>query len=313
METKITDNSISDIQKEIKFCIENLQKLKNDSSDIEFQLTSPVFVKHFDSMVSEISNIFDLNKIRIQSYDYAFHVDNDDSIINIPASTVTRYINGFQKTIKYLDEAKKPTLNIANILRGSTVICFNYSNPDDFFLEDKFLNPVGVDVNKKLSDIYKALSMESGSAVKEIKKIVKNENQRKNVLNGIRSISPTPGSGKSEIKIFGSFPEENSVSLDIHFRQVINEIYPTGKKKDIRVNWDNKTVIGYARELNNVSKSFMLFEDDESSDEPEMIKIHYDANSFEDNIRKNFRKKVLVEFEKIAQNKYKAVRIKEQK
>lgn len=129
-------------------------------------------------------------------------------------------------------------------------------------------------------------------------------------MRAFKGLTPIPGS-ETTIRIHPEFNDSETIEVHSQIRETINFIAPTTKKKDVRVDWDNFVARGFVREINHVTKSFIMYENQDSDDEySSLIKIHYDSGEFEEQIKKLFPGKATIYFKKESgRNRYQVVKI----
>ena len=286
---------LKEIEAKLNLFKDTKESYGNDFDKYSYEMCSPV--ARFDRIIRSLEDYFELNKIRELDYAYVLHVKSDLQNIFMPATRASSMFNSIQKALRIFDPKAK--LNLENVLRGSTVLCFNYAEENYF---DEEFNREGL--SEKFRGVCEMLIKPDDKGLEEITDILEGDIKKRNsLLSAIKNITPTPGELDESIKLETEFWDE-PITFTQDIRKRINTINPV-KKNNSRVDWNNHEAIGYVREINDVRKSFILFEDAESEDEgTKLIKLHYQEDSEKDFLIKHFKdKKIKINFSKES-NKY---------
>jgi hypothetical protein len=289
---------INELKKEIAINIDDLFELFSTNSTELYLLQTPSIIKRYDEIKNLLEKHLYINEARALLYPYTVKVDsfgNDE--FSIPARNISTIINSIQSTISIFSNSA--FLNLVNILHGSTILCFDY----DQSLYQSMKNDIFTFENKLAESYATLMESDEKNTKREIMKIIPQEKNAKKFLNLVKRMSPIPGGNVNSVHIFQSSDKLTNTNLTAETREKINHVFPS-KRKDIRVDWEKNTAYGYIREINNVTKSFLVYEDrDTDIEDHALIKIHYKEDSFEDEVLNKFnKKKILINFSK---DKYK--------
>ncbi|EMO39559.1 hypothetical protein LEP1GSC186_3283 [Leptospira noguchii serovar Autumnalis str. ZUN142] len=267
------------------------QKRKDLIEDESYILEIKMYLSRFDLLYKYIEDKLSLNKLRSLAYPFTISSSNGIHEIFIPAMNASSYISGLNRAVKTINP--KTNLYLSNILRGSTILCFEYS--EDNYLDEKFNK---VETSTILSELCQALNETESKAIIEVEKIVKGKTKRESILRSIRSLTPIIGESDFETILEMNYIEK-PIILNSEIRKTINTIVPTSIPKNANVDWENNLAIGYIREINNVSKSFILYNNDSYDDNTEaLIKVFYKDETIEDELLNKFTDKVTIDFKK---------------
>ena len=290
------DKYLEEIQEKLNFFRKSKEEHGDDFEQYSYEMLTDV--DRFDRIMHSLEDYFMLNVIREINYPYTLKIKSGLQDILMPANKVSSIISAIQKALKTFNEKTK--LNLVNVLRGSTVLCFDYDKEN--YYDEEF-------DKEKLNDDFKnfcnILTWPEQEASKELKKLFQDNEKKKNsLLSTIKKMTPVPGGEIQSIEIDTQSSIENMIEFTQELRKKISVINPS-KREMPDVDWDNNRANGYVREINDVRKSFILFEDSESDDEgTKLIKIHYQEDSEKNFLLKNFKdKKVGISFSKES-NKY---------
>ncbi|EQA62251.1 hypothetical protein [Leptospira alexanderi] len=295
------DSYVDEIATKLKFLAETREKIKDD---ILYYADTSYSIERLYSLMKDIENALEFNQIRSMQYSYSVSVKGSLDEIFLPVGNASTILSSLQRTLKVFD--KKAKLNLVNVLRGSTILCFDYSK--EAYSNEKFDRE---GISKQFKVLYESLNEPKEKLVRTLNKVFQgDEKKRDGAVRAFKGLTPVPGS-ETIIRILPEFNESEPIEVHSEMREAINFIVPTSQKKDIRVDWENRIAKGFVREINNVSKSFILYEEQDSDDETgSLIKIHYDSNTFEEKILSLFRKKATIHFEKEGnKNRYHVDRI----
>ncbi|ALE40394.1 hypothetical protein KQY10_13500 [Leptospira interrogans] len=267
------------------------QKRKDLIEDESYILEIKMYLSRFDLLYKYIEDKLSLNKLRSLAYPFTISSNNEIHEIFIPAMNASSYISGLNRAVKTINP--KTNLYLSNILRGSTILCFEYS--EDNYLDEKFNK---VETSTILSDLCQALNETESTAIAEVEKIVKGKTKRESILRSLRSLTPIIGESDIETILEMNYIEK-PIILNSEIRKTINTIVPTSIPKNANVDWENNLAIGYIREINNVSKSFILYNNNSYDDNTEaLIKVFYKDETIEDELLNKFTDKVTIDFKK---------------
>jgi hypothetical protein len=291
---EIIKSNFSKYLEEIPNSLGLIQKMSDEYSGNEdlYTFQSRIFLERMDTLMRDLEDYLRLNEIRAMAYPYTIRFETHLHEIFMDAAKAGRVISSFQKGIHALNSATK--INLVNILRGSTILCFDYdqTNYDD----NKFDRE---DLNKKFHDVCAALNQDDENISKqEVEKILPETVMMNRFLSSLKNLTPVPGAEVKSVALgIDYYIKPITFSEDI--RKTINFIKPATKRKSEYVDWENSKASGFVREINNVTKSFILFDDEnEDVEAGELIKLHYREDSIEKHVYKNFKKKVTIEFSK---------------
>jgi hypothetical protein len=279
-------NEIEDLRE----LLQNIHSEKKNSSTIEsYFLNANMFLNRYDSINKYIEDELELNDLRTFRYPFSIRTSNEINDIMISATTASSFISGIYKSIKTI--YPKASLSLTNILRGSTILCFDYSNEnyfDDDFDREK--------TSTTFSNFCNLLTGPEDIAKSEIQNIIPTKSNLEQLLKSMKSLSPVIGD-ESITKINIDFIE-SPIELDSDVRKTINYISPPKARKNPAVDWDAQIAIGFIREINNVTKSFVMYGSLTSSDNADaLIKLFYEDTDMEKYILTIFNKKIHVKFE----------------
>ncbi|EMJ94796.1 hypothetical protein [Leptospira alstonii] len=290
---------------EIRAKVKSLAQIRKGAEDnILYFAEASYPIDRLYSLIKDVEDALDFNQIRSLQYSYSVAVKGSLDEIFLPVGNASTILSSFQKTIKAFNKDAK--LNLVNVLRGSTILCFDYSS--DNYSDKKFNRE---EISKQFTELFLTLNEPKEKVESNLNKIFRNDDKKRDsTIKAFKGLTPIPGS-ETIIRIHPEFNDSESIEVHSEIREVINYIAPTHKKKDNRVDWDNFIVKGFVREINHVTKSFIMYEEQDSDDESgSLIKIHYDSGEFEDKILKSFPKKATIQFEKESgRSRYKVVKI----
>ncbi|EMO69930.1 hypothetical protein [Leptospira santarosai] len=296
--------NINQYADEISRKVKVLAEMKSNAEDETLYFAKASYpIDRLYALIKDVEDALDFNQIRSLQYSYSVAVKGSLDEIFLPVGNASTILSSFQKTIKAFNKNAK--LNLVNVLRGSTILCFDYSSAN---YSDKKFNRE--EISKQFTELFLILNEPKEKVEKNLNKIFRNDDKKRDsTIKAFKGLTPIPGS-ETIIRIHPEFNDSESIEVRSQIREAINFIVPA-KKKDVRVDWENQLARGFVREINNVSKSFILYEEEESDDETgSLIKIHYDSNEFEERIISLFRKKATIHFEKESgRNKYQVVKI----
>lgn len=302
--TIVLDN-INAYTEEIDSTLRKIAEIRNQTKDDGLYFADASYpIDRLYSLFKDVEDALDFNQIRSMQYSYSVSIKGSLDEIFLPVGSASSILSSFQRTIRAID--KKAKLNLVNVLRGSTILCFDYSNEN--YSDKKFDRE---DISRQFTNLFESLSEPKEKVEGSLGKIFKNDKKRRDsALKAFKGLTPTPGS-ETTIRIHPEFNDSETIEVHSQIREAINLIAPTTKKKDIRVDWDNFIARGFVREINHVTKSFIMYEKQNSDDEfGSLIKIHYDSSEFEEKIVELFRKKATIHFEKESgRNRYQVVKI----
>lgn len=256
-----------------------------------------LFLDNFDRLMSGVDSMFELNKARSANFPYTVYLDRDISDAFLPATKASSIITSIQRILKKLN--KEASLNLVDILRGSFILCFDYR--EDVKLDFDF-DRVGL--SKHFNEICLLLHESEEEIDKLLPAYISSESVRKSVLKQFKNLTPVPGQ-EHKIDLFTEYDNSaKAIEMDVEIRTRLNHLVPS-TEKSIKVDWENNTATGFLREINNVSKSCILFDSENSSDEEnaKLIKLHWKEDSFEKHAYNKYKKKVTVNFSK-QKNRY---------
>lgn len=282
--------------------LSNLRQLNpkdNEYFDVAFNEVERLY-----SLLHDLEDALSINQLRSKTYSYSVSVKGLDNEIFLPVGNATSILYSFQRSLRIFNKNAK--LNLVNVLRGSTILCFDYS--EEIYNQKAFNRE---NLSQNFSQLAEILNEPEKSVEKELGIFFKNDKQKTvQAVKAFKGLTPIPGSDIS-ININTEFGNFDPIIINEEVRKTVNLVVPTKAPKDIRVNWEDKIAIGYIREINNVTRSFILFENKTDNNEAtSMIKLHYDSLEIEKAVLELFRKKAKIEFEKEAgKNRYHVVRI----
>ncbi len=284
------DKYLVEIQEKLNQFKDLKEKYGQSFDAYSYQMLSKV--ERFDRIIHSLEDYFKLNKIRELQYPYIMHVKSDLQDIFMPANRASSIVSAMQKALRAFNA--KTNLNLVNVLRGSTILCFDYS--EENYFDEKFNR-------EELSEKFTGFCQELSSADNnnKLNDFLEGDSKKRNsLLNTIKNITPTPGGSDNSVDIIVEYSSE-PIRLTQEIRKNINIINPA-KENNPQVDWENQKANGYVREINDMRKSFILFESAESEDEgTKLIKIYYKEDSQKNHLLQNFKdKKVNVSFSKKA-------------
>lgn len=277
--------------------LKNLRTTKTDN--IEYFGSAYHEVERLYSLIHDIEDAFSINQLLSKTYSYTVAVKGTLNEIFLPVGNAGTLLTSLQRSLRVFDNNVR--LNLVNVLRGSTILCFDYSQNN---YDNKNLNRV--DISSKFNQLAEILSKNEDDVKDEVIELFdRNKKTAESAVRAFKGLTPIPGS-ETEICINTEFGGFDSLVIGEDVRRSVNKVVPPSGKKDSRVNWEDKVAIGYIREINNVSKSFLLFENDQVTDEnSSLIKLHYETGTTEKTVLDLFRKKATIEFDKVpSRNKY---------
>jgi exonuclease VII large subunit len=284
--------------KEIPQLLDSIQKYKESKNEKEFYtFNTRSLVERYDRLNRDLEDYLLLNKIREENYPYTIRFNYELHEIFMPATKASDVIGSIQKSVRLIDENIK--LNLVNILRGSTILCFDF---DETSYDNEKLDLE--DATTKYRQVCRAITANNTEESKKIiNDIIRDEKKSMKMMNALKKLTPLSGDSLMAVNFSMPLQVEEIIFTD-ETRKNINLISPSSKSKDVRVDWENNSVTGFVRELNYVTKSFIIFENENDDNEDgALIKIHYLEDSFGKLIHKRFNTKISVKFSK-EKNKY---------
>jgi hypothetical protein len=305
MKNNIDLSNLNDYILEIGNKLNNIYSLKNSQNNIEdYRIQSSYLVERLYTLLNHVEDGLELNTIRSLKYSYAISVKGAYDDIFLPVGNASSILTSLQKGLRIFDKNIK--LNLVNVLRGSTILCFDYSAE---VLNNKKFDYLGV--SEKFKDTLNILTNDNQQIEKDLISLYKDKKKMVLAINAFKGLTPTPGS-ETSVHINTEISPLETIEINTEVRSVINQISPPSPKKNSKVDWINKIATGYIREINDVSKSFLVFADERTDDESKsLIKIHFEPNEFENKIVNLFCKKAMIHFEKEkGRNRYYVTNIK---
>lgn len=287
------DNYLSEIEGKVRY----LSKAFKDSESFEdYYIEAEYMVERLYSLFSDLEEAFMFSRVRAMRYAYSVTVKSDASDLVMPAGNASSMLRSMQGTLRSFN--KKARLNLVNVLHGSAIFCFDY--PEQLYRDSEFDRPALETGFRTMHSILTDEAADQGKKTKELLQLFSGDTKKhRSAMNLFKGLTPVPGSDTS-VYVLTEFSENKGLTINSEVRATINSIVPPTQTKDVRVDWDNQIATGYIREINNVSKSFILFaERKEDKEDSALIKIHYgNSESLEKEVLAAFKKKAQVNFSK---------------
>ncbi|EMM97847.1 hypothetical protein LEP1GSC158_2850, partial [Leptospira interrogans serovar Zanoni str. LT2156] len=117
------DQYSDEICRKVKF----LAEMKNNAEDETLYFAKASYpIDRLYALIKDVEDALDFNQIRSLQYSYSVAVKGSLDEIFLPVGNASTILSSFQKTIKAFNKNAK--LNLVNVLRGSTILCFDYSS-----------------------------------------------------------------------------------------------------------------------------------------------------------------------------------------
>lgn len=165
-------NNITEYANEIDSTLKRIAEIRNQTKDDTLYFAEASYpIDRLYSLFKDVEDSLEFNQIRSMQYSYSVSVKGSLDEIFLPVGNASSILTSFQRTIKAIDKNAK--LNLVNVLRGSTILCFDYSKEN--YSDTNFDRE---NISKQFTNLFESLNEPKEKVEKSLSKIFKDDKKR---------------------------------------------------------------------------------------------------------------------------------------